>query len=306
MQAGKPLHVFGTGKGNISLTLAGGVYHATMVEEDWVWTLPAQPYGGPTDVEFDLNGRRVVLKNVVFGDVFLCAGQSNMRFAVKEEIGSSPVQDDDKIRHYESLPNESGEWQLCQAGRVDEWSALGLHIAQNYRKTRDVYVGIVVCAKGASVIRSWMPQRALTQDVFVPIELRHEDYFAYPDWNDDSFLYKQRFCPIAPISAKGAVWYQGESDTSPMQSKVYTALLQRLIGTWREDLMQPELPFVVVEICDFDECDNEAWHAVQRCQQEVGRTTPYVQVVASKDVCEHDKIHPANKELLAQRIAATL
>ena len=102
------------------------------------------------------------------------------------------------------------------------------------------------------------------------------------------------------------IWYQGESNTTVAEGKVYTQLLAGLIKSWREDLKDLELPFVIVEICDYDPRNDDGWRAIQQCQQEVVKVVKNVKTVTSKDVCEHFEIHLSNKEKLAEKIVDVL
>ena len=314
-QAGKPVRFFGTGKGEIAVTLGGETHRKEIPDENWVFELPARPYCDSCNILIRTGEEEIQLRNVAFGDVFLCAGQSNMQFEAREEKGASAAEDDDGIRYfvtdrieeYSGVKSADG-WKLCKKGEVGNWSALGLHIAQKYRKERGVPVGIVGCFQGASAIRSWLPESALDESVFVPLKERHADSRdpVFSVWNGDCDLYRRTFLPIVPFSFQGAVWYQGESDTAAAESKVYTELLARLISSWRHDLRDDELPFVVVEICDYDLRDDRDWHAIQRCQQQAANRVKGVTVVTSKDVCEHGNIHPSNKEKLAEKIVRVL
>ena len=314
LQANKLLRFFGTGKGKIVLTLQGKRYEKISDGEKWALELPPQPYGGPFDIQISLDGEEKTLKNVAFGDVFLCAGQSNMQFTIWEEQNGNPIEDDEKIRYFSSDRAEAHDgqksadgWKICKKDEVGSWSALGLHIAQGYRAKKDVFVGLVGCFQGASSIRSWIPERALDESVNTPLALRHPDHTnEYSAWNGDAFLYNKTFSPIVPYGFHSVVWYQGESNTSVDEGKIYTELLKRMISAWREDLQDSALPFVVVEICDFDGRNDEAWRAIQRCQQEAANVVENVTTVTSKDVCEHGNIHPSNKEKLAQKIAMVL
>ena len=314
-QAEKPVRFFGTGSGNVEIVLKGSSYAQSFSGETWGMELPAQPYGGVFDITVRLQGEIVLLKNVAFGDVFLCAGQSNMRFAIKEEKGASNVRTDEKIRYFcsdrieehDSVKSADG-WLLCKEKEIGCWSALGTHIAVEYRKKKDVFVGIIGCFQGASVIRSWIPERELDEDVYVPLEYRLADHVhpIFGAWNGDSQLYQHTFLPIVPFAVKDVVWYQGESDTTIAEGRVYTKLLAKLIKAWREDLRDKELPFVVVEICDCDSRNDEGWRSIQQCQQAISGVVKNVTTVTSKDVCEHFDIHPANKEELARKIAYVL
>lgn len=313
-QAEKPICFFGEGCGTVEITLKNHTYKESFVGDTWKMELPPQPYGGVFEILVRLDDERIVLKNIAFGDGFLCAGQSNMQFSIGEENGTTETKDDIKIRYIVSNAMkkhsglQSGGWMICKEGEVSSWSALGLHIAQYYRKKKDVFVGIIGCFQGASVIRSWLPTRALDESVCVSMEERHPDNWheEYGVWNGDSFLYEKKFLPIIPYAMKGVIWYQGESNTTISESKVYMELLSRLISSWREDLEDLELPFVVVEICDFDGRNDEGWKAIQSCQQKIVNYCKNVKTVTSKDVCESENIHPANKEKLAQKVSAVL
>ena len=312
IQAEKPFRIFGYGKGKISLSLCEVVYRAEFEEDEWVWELPKQKYGGPYDIMLDLDGEEKVIKNVAFGDVLLLAGQSNIEFKISDERNTSYTPCDERIRFFSSCmmavdtADTVREWHICREGEVGAWSAIGLHTAVDYRKKKDVFVGLVGCFRGTSAIRSWLPQRTLDEKVFIPLELRHKDYLTPSGVNKDSYLYERSFLPISKFNFSCVIWYQGESDTTVEESRVYTELLRRLIVAWREDLCDENLKFIVIEICDFDPRDDDGWHMIQKCQRDIVNVISGVSVVTSKDVCEHTAIHPANKEKLAQKIAQAL
>ena len=314
-QAEKPMRFFGTGKGEIEICFEGKCYQNNFDTERWVFELPAHAYGGPFEISISLAWETTVLKDIWFGDLFLCAGQSNVQFLVKEEKNKQ-IQNcnpllryfvSDRVENYEGFKSKDG-WQVCKENGVGGWSALGYHIAEKYAKKKGVPVGVVGCFQGASVIRSWLPERVLDESVFVELEKRHGDSVAesWSAWNKDCVLYERTFSPLIPFAFKSVVWYQGESDTTVDESRVYTELLARLIGSWREDLRDHDLPFVVVEICDYDTRNDDGWHAIQRCQQEVVNCVKGVTTVTSKDVCEHFDIHPSDKEALAEKIVQVL
>ena len=315
LQAGKAVYFFGKGAGKVKVSFAKQSYEKTFAEENWALKIPPQPYGEPLDVVIELAGEKRMLNNVVFGDVFLCAGQSNMQFTIREEKGENLAQNDKHIRYFccdrpeehNGIKSADG-WLPCENDKWLGWSALGTHIAQYYREKRDVYVGVIGCFQGASGIRSWLPKKALDESVFIPLELLHGDYRHEKAgiWNSDSFLYDHTFSPIVPYAVKAVVWYQGETDTTVAEGKVYMEMLVRLIQGWRSDLKDTELPFVVVEICDYEKRMDEGWYIIQHCQREVETRIQNVRVVSSKDVCEHCDIHPTNKQKLAKKIASVL
>jgi len=79
----------------ISISIDGEEIHeaSTTVQDDGSWIMnlpPREASAGPHTLTFSGSGSTsaVTLKNVAFGDVFLCSGQSNMEFAVKGAFNS--------------------------------------------------------------------------------------------------------------------------------------------------------------------------------------------------------------------------
>lgn len=316
LQAGKPIRFFGTGKGNIKIIFDGKVCERTVTDENWVIELPScRGYGESCDISFDLNGKKKILYNVIFGDVFLCAGQSNMQFTLAEEAPQSDVVENPMIRYFVSdrIEKHCGQksddgWQKCTKNSALRWSAIGYHFAQAYFREKNVPIGVVGCFQGASGIRSWVSKTCLTKEILLPIEKLHGDYSApqYSLWNKDGALYEKTFLPILPFTFKSVIWYQGESDTTIDEGKIYKELLKRMILCWRKDLRDEKLPFVIVEICDYDDRNDDGWRIIQQKQRECAKETDGTIYVQSSDVCNHENIHPARKICLANRIAEEL
>lgn len=82
-------------------------------------------------------------------------------------------------------------------------------------------------------------------------------------------------------------------------------MLLYLINSWRVAFKDDKLPFTVVQLPDFFNCDVESWKKIQKAQAEIGARAPYVKTVISRDVCENTDIHPKRKQKLSERIAET-
>ncbi|XP_078000939.1 sialate O-acetylesterase-like isoform X2 [Glandiceps talaboti] len=93
--------VWGYGEKNadIELMLKGRVYSTYTSqgpETDWIWkvTLDVMPPSGPFDIQINHRSisnitQAIILRDVLFGDVWLCSGQSNMQFTVNEAFNAS-------------------------------------------------------------------------------------------------------------------------------------------------------------------------------------------------------------------------
>ncbi len=315
LQANEPIRVFGEGQGCVEIEFLGKSYQEIVRKEKWIICLDECAYGGPYEMKIRLNGEERILKNLMIGDVILCAGQSNVQFEVKAEKDFVSVCENTSVRCYTCDRPETGStfqgddgWQVGTKEKLLGFSALAFHLADFWNKRRGRAVGVVACCQGASVIRSWLNEESLTEDVFVPLNERHHDSVLpnYALWNQDGMLYGHSFLPITPFVFSSAVWYQGESDTSVAEGKVYGELLKRLIALWRKDLQKENLPFAIVEICDFDERRDEGWKAIQAAQGRAAEETENAFLITSSDVCEHGDIHPSDKRGLANKIVALL
>lgn len=314
-QANMPVRIFGTGSGNIEIEFLGKVYRKQSKSEKWMIELAPQNYGGPYHMRVVLDGDEKHFENIMFGEVLLCAGQSNMQFEIGLEKENENVKPNENIRYFFSdnierhgrLRSDMG-WLLATEENVPDFSALAYHVAEGIVSKKGVCVGIIAAVQGASAIRSWLSEEVLTPEVYIPIEQRHADSSdpAYKAFNQDAACYKETFLPIAPYMVSFVIWYQGESDTSVAEGTVYLQLLKKLVTLWRRDLQNKTLPFIIIQICDLDDRMDEGWSVIQKAQEEAQREIPSVQVVTSSDVCEHTQIHPEDKRALAKKILEIL
>ena len=311
---GKPMRIFGTGLGPVTVTFRGKSVRARSLGGEWMAELPPATAGGPFELEVDLGGRKSVLRDVCVGEVYLMSGQSNMQFVLsRSSVKPSAYVDEPRLRCFgvsrvepgAGLRSEEG-WRPCGKANAAQWSTLAYLVGLERVRRRGVPVGMVVCAQGASVLRSWIPETMCTEPRFAidPKEM-HFDFRSpvYSLWNGPGFLYKNMFEKLVPFSFSRTVWYQGESDTGPGGSRYYANMLAAMIDRWRGDLRDSDLPFTVVQIADLDSRRDEHWRGVQLAQEKVAGLASRVTVVKSADVSCTTDIHPPDKTALARRIA---
>ena len=78
LQRGMPIQISGEGAGVLVVSVCSKSYRFDITEESWTVELPAMEAGGPFVFEFSLDGEPYSISDVWIGDVYLCAGQSNM------------------------------------------------------------------------------------------------------------------------------------------------------------------------------------------------------------------------------------
>ncbi len=309
LQAKKPIRVFGEGKGCVTVRFCG---QSKTVCADGAWLLEFDPmeYGGPYEILVEHEQETTVLHDVWVGDVFLLSGQSNMSLTLDQtNHPTDRYEGSEYVRLYvvdkterENIRSSDG-WVPLTKENAKDFSAIGYHVAlalanENRR------IGLIGCNQGASVIQSWMPPEEVSCEKY-RVEEKTLSHTKYP-FNGESFLFNYMTSKILPYSLHSVLWYQGESNASPDESRIYLSLLEGLITSWRARFQDRELPFVVVQLADFWERDTEAWHTIQDAQLKAQEVIPNVRTVVCRDVCETDDIHPQSKDILAKRIAALL
>lgn len=312
LQAGKPVRLFGEGDGDAYAVYAGVSYPAKHEDGAFVIEMPPQPYGTNKEIDIYLEGERVTLHGVSFGEVLLLSGQSNLQFSIADECGSHDFESDPELRFFGvNRPpeetchpfHEADGWVSLDNDTAPRVSAVGCHVGRALRERLCVPVGVVACFQGASTMQSWLsPEDAAAPDCFLPMETRHGDSTHFP-WNGDAFLYHFMFRKLIPYSFGHVIWYQGEGNTTLAEAAVYDHMLSHLVDGWRRDLRDGTLPFTVVVIHDYAARDDAGWHALQDAQRRyAARGVRGVSAVESADVCAHDNIHPADKRALSVRI----
>ncbi len=317
--ANKPILIWGQGKGEITIRFAE--FEQTVKAQNGMFfaVFRPMPYSGPHMLMVSSEDEEIILFDIFVGEVYLFSGQSNMQFKLGESnFPQYDYESNTALRLFSTKRIEAGEpytpedgWVTAKEDALAKWPALPYLTARRIAEQNPgIAVGIIACYQGASVIESWLPKGALkAAGIHVKKEDLHPDHTheIYGAWNKEGQLYDFALSQVKPYPLSGVIWYQGESDTTTAEAAVYTEELRTLIEIWRRDFGDPILPFVVVQIADYDfPYDKDGWRALQTAQNALSGSIRNVSVVASADVCEHDDIHPKSKEKLADRIAAIL
>jgi sialate O-acetylesterase len=127
------------------------------------------------------------------------------------------------------------------------------------------------------------------------------------DPNEVSVLNNGMIAPLEPLSIKGVIWYQGESnDYSGYQ---YRMLLPLLIHDWRAHFAQGDFPFYIVQLANFmgpQQTPVESWSGwaqVREAQMLAAQTVPNSGLAVTIDIGAPDDVHPTNKQEVGRRLA---
>ena len=271
----------------------------------------------------------VNLGNLLIGEVWICSGQSNMQFGMKETIDSSvevPAAGYPNIRLFNSALNFSndpvdsirGSWQECSPKTVLSFSAVAYHFGRELYNTLQLPVGIIFTGIGASAAQAYVPKDVLATDPLLDSAYlqpylnspRSKEKitggFSFEKVTRPFLLYNAVIHPFINLSIKGFTWYQGESNR--MERESYTKLTQAMIESWRQNFGQGNLPFYYVQVAPFwyDKPDSTlADYAFFREAQEKISLLANTQMVLTMDVGEARNLHPKNKKPVGVRLAKT-
>jgi sialate O-acetylesterase len=108
------------------------------------------------------------------------------------------------------------------------------------------------------------------------------------------------------MAVKGVVWYQGESNCT--RANQYVDMMKMLVGGWRTDWNQPDLPFVIMQLVNFGGGGAtwgtaDSWAVLRAAQQKVADSVPAVWLATGIDIGDPKNIHPKNKQDAGRRLA---
>ena len=172
LQRDQPLPVWGTATpgATIQVRIDGRRAHAVAAADgQWSVTLPAHPAGGPHTLQVDGDGGSLQVRDVLFGDVWLASGQSNMEWPLHDTQDAAAViaaANDTQLRHFKVPKSWSGtpertlaggSWQSATPAAVGRFSAVGYYFARALRAQTGVPIGIIDSSWGGSTLEAWMP-----------------------------------------------------------------------------------------------------------------------------------------------------
>lgn len=118
-------------------------------------------------------------------------------------------------------------------------------------------------------------------------------------------LYNAMINPLINYNIKGAIWYQGESNTG--KPKEYGDLLTTMILDWRNKWNQKDMPFFTVQLANFMEPKTQPvesnWAELRDQQRQVSLSVPNTGLAVIIDLGEWNDIHPLNKKSVGDRLA---
>ena len=279
----------------------------------------------PYSITFDDGDGKVTIQNVLAGEVWVCAGQSNMEMPVKG-FGQCPVenfnhfvmeaQNPNGVRSVKIpsimrvTPQEDADcaWKECTPQNVVDFSATGYFFARLVNKTLNIPVGLIEANKGGSRVESWLTKENLQRYTDDPTDSL-EIVKRWPEWDyHRSLLWGNgTFNPILNYTVKGILFYQGCSNVGDPGNQ-YSERLKLLVEQWRSQFGLGEIPFYFVEIAPFwyDDVNGLSGALLREQQFRASQIIPNSGLVCTNDCVypyEREQIHPTQKQKVGERLA---
>lgn len=218
IQRDQPIIIWGTTEPGAKVTgeYDGNTAAATADDKGrWQLTLPPSPASSdPHRFVFRSGDQATTLNNVLFGDIWVCSGQSNMFFRLSQsELADEylPKADYPAIRLlqidkvWDREPQTEAStigWRFCDPAHAAKFSAVGYHFGRILHEKTGVPIGLIHSSWGGTPLEAWTPMPALearpdtyaarlnslneydlsddeAQRVLAEAQAKHEDFAAF-------------------------------------------------------------------------------------------------------------------------------
>lgn len=294
-QRNKPMTVWGTS------AAAGRTVKAELIDKDgtvietqtvtvgdnlnWKLSFTAQKgsYDTYTIKLYDNGIGFKTISDILIGELWLAAGQSNMEYTV-EEVSSEEIESyktNNNIRFFKYASKETtltaaektesdGYWRYSTASGMKTASAVAYSMCQTMQAELKVPVGFIDVSWGGTPIETWLSKAAIDGDSDVKAYLEKENlYFEkltdeVRDPNTTSFnntnyrvmsmLYNNRIAPLTNANIAGMIWYQGEDNImyEANHGEGYDKELELLVTSYSKAFgFDNDMPFALAHLAPF-------------------------------------------------------
>ena len=312
----------------VSIKPSWGSKQIVKVDKNGRWKFRVRtPKGGYTPLSITFSeGNSITLHNILSGEVWVCAGQSNMEMPLKG-FYDCPVEGyQDAIANSSRLqgiryvkipammrttPQDDADchWNIVNPNTVSECSAVGYFFASRLHEMIDMPIGLILANKGGTRVEGWLDKDYLKQHTNEPTDSA-DIVRRYPtEWLRPLLWGNGTFHPILNYTVRGILFYQGCSNVGQVPT-TYGEHLTQLIGQWRKEFQSPNLPFYFVEIAPHNYGNAQGTDAalIRIQQQYVAQNVSNTVLIGTNDLVypsETNQIHPCQKRQVGERLAMT-
>lgn len=290
------------------------------------------------------NGKEFAkLKNVVFGELWISNGQSNMMYPLNQEKYGREMQANGekgskwlRVLRTPAYPEYKGSsellpaypqenifdsyWITGESDYVYGMSAVGYYFASQLIEELDMPVGILDISLGGASIASWISRDALETDPELKNKLTQTGNYVSPeDWEEDNqniyshiaTNFNLKTYPLRHFRVSGMIWYQGESDIS-WEGETYAKAFDLMQNSYTElfGYKGGKMPFVYTQLASYfyDDTgllvnDRNMVFADMQESQPDSRAMVTIHDIPLTFIPEAGLIHPEHKKEIGERMA---
>ncbi len=327
LQGGARTPIYGQALPNETIRVTVGSQTSLALADSggrWKAEMKLKPTSSPVTVKIEAANEKIIYRNVLIGEVWLCGGQSNMEWslhdtrAAKKAPKELPSFDRKDIRLFtvkhsvanEPLADVKGQWIVCSTDKASDFSLLGLyfgvHLADRIRQP----VGLVDTSWGGTPAESWTSKNALALSPITfplinsmapsPLGAGQESGRLKIE-RKASVLYNGMVAPVLDYGFRGVIWYQGESNVG--RADQYKTLFPALIADWRKQAKR-QFPFLFVQLANYANHNPSAtdYAELRASQQFALETVPKTGMASAIDLGDPSDIHSPRRDELAKRL----
>lgn len=309
----------------------------------WTIALPPMKAGGPYSINIFNNKDTVTLEDILFGDVFLASGQSNMafqlhqmknsKFYIDNSINNARVRifknknlvetthvewDQNTLQKVNDLAYFSGTWEVPNKDNVKYFSAIAYVFANDLNAAMDIPIGIIDLSVGGSNTESWIPRKILEDDNLLATYIHQ--------WRKSDFV--QDFC--RERGAKNLELATAKYQRHPYDPAYnYEAGVHKWVNTnmkgvlWYQgesnahNMEHHEYLFeklvaswrslfkqeLPFYFVQLSSINRPSWGSFRNSQRLMANRIPKAYMAVSSDVGNINDVHPVEKEIIGKRLA---
>lgn len=270
---------------------------------------------------------KIVLNNILVGEVWLASGQSNMEYSMNNHPKHPKPKRGDRDYLYkaystadnqlirvlhvrkeltDTLPTDG--WKVLSQESLAPISAAAYFFADSLSKKLNVPVGIISSAWGGTPIEAWTSVEAYENS---PIFENKVSYNRL-DGVDIAKRFDSMIAPIVPYTLRGFLWYQGEQNVVQGDTDIYTDKMALLIDDWRGLWKDENMPFYFVQLAPYcysqrrNDAKAKTWEALPmfwQAQEACLKINNTGMVVTTDLIDKTTEIHPSYKWIVGRRLA---
>ncbi len=346
LQRDEPIVFHGKANAGERVTVSfDGKKQKTVADGDGKWSVrfPKRKAGGPYTLSFSAESRSFEFDNVYVGEVWLCSGQSNMEFLLRNTVDADRAlaeADQHPLLHLYNMPAKTrtdavewsdevlaannnldhlqmGPWQTCSSKTAGNFSAVAYHMGRMLTDSLGVHVGLICNAVGGTTTESWIDRTTM-------------------EWQFPQILDNWTEADYTQEWARGRAKLNNKRSTNPLQRHPYEPCYMFEAGilplehyairgvAWYQgesNADKPELHarlFGMLQhswrkywndrnlpfyIVQLSSIERPCWPTFRDSQRRIALTSRQTWMAVSSDLGDRHDVHPRNKRPVGERLA---